>query len=194
MDQWKVILATLMIFGSGVGTGYLMSRSSSSESKGLLPTQTQLGAGQLNPGSVQRTTRPVRPVFFRSSGYLDRHLGLSEEQKAQIQDITKKSHQRIYEFGKPFRDQLRSEHMEVQKQIRQVLIPEQVITFDNLPHSRFKIDPGRPPGRPPRFPGRPGPEDNGIGPSPRSIKPPAKSEQEPSPTKKRTILKTNSLT
>ena len=180
MDQWKVILATLMIFGSGIGTGYLMSRSSSSESKGLLPTQTQSGTGQLNPGSAQQTTRPI---FFRSSGYLDRHLGLSEEQRTLIQDINKESHQRIHEFGKPFRDQLHSEHQEIQNQIRQALTPEQVVTFDNLPHFRFNIEPGRPSGRPPRFPEPPNPKDDRIGPPPHFRKPPQKSEQKTHPTK-----------
>ncbi len=29
MHQWKVILATVLIFGSGVGTGHLLSRAMS---------------------------------------------------------------------------------------------------------------------------------------------------------------------
>tara|TARA_Y100000588_G_scaffold45139_1_gene42701 strand:- start:2166 stop:2621 length:456 start_codon:yes stop_codon:yes gene_type:complete len=151
MDQWKVILATLMIFGSGIGTGYLLSRSSSPESKVPSPNRIQTSDnGQLSPNSITEKTRPARAVFFRSTGYLDRHLELSEEQKIQIQDINKKSHQRIYDFGRPFRDQLQSEQMEVQKQIRQVLTPEQVMLFNNLPHSRFSTELGRPSGRPPR--------------------------------------------
>lgn len=150
MDQWKVILATLMIFGSGIGTGHLLSRSSPIESTRLSPNRIQPSNEQLSSATDTKKTRPARPVFFRSTGYLDRHLKLSEEQKKQIQDINKRSHQRIYDFGKPFRDQLRLEEIAVQKQIRQVLTPDQKGDFDQLPHSRFSKEPGRPPGRPPR--------------------------------------------
>ena len=31
MDQWKAIIATLMIFGSGVGTGHLLTRQAAPE-------------------------------------------------------------------------------------------------------------------------------------------------------------------
>ena len=41
MDQWKVILATLMIFGSGIGTGYLLSKNSQTEPKLLSPKRVQ---------------------------------------------------------------------------------------------------------------------------------------------------------
>ena len=122
----------------------------SPEPKGLSTNRIQPNNGKLSTDLARERTRPARPVFFRSTGYLDRHLDLSVEQKAQIQDITKKSHQRIYDFGKPFRDQLHSEHMEVQKQIRQILTPGQKRNFDQLPHSRFSTEPGRTPGRPPR--------------------------------------------
>ena len=87
-------------------------------------------------------------VFFRSSGYLDRHLELSEEQKNMILELTKQSHQRIFEFGEPFREQLREEHRDLQTQIRGTLTPEQTRVFDNLPHFRFNKEPGRPKGRP----------------------------------------------
>ncbi|MFL2903886.1 MAG: hypothetical protein ACJZ65_06725 [Limisphaerales bacterium] len=142
MDQWKAILATLMIFGSGVGTGHLLTRQTAPET----PTPPQNGTSRFQP---QSNGKEARPVFFRSSGYLDRHLELSEEQKNQIRELTKQSHQRIFEFGEPFREQLREEHRDLQKQIRGTLTPEQTRVFDNLPHFRFNKEPGRPKGRPP---------------------------------------------
>lgn len=142
MDQWKAILATLMIFGSGVGTGHLLTRQNAPET----PTPPQNGTSRFQP---QSNGKEARPVFFRSSGYLDRHLELSEEQKNQIRELTKQSHQRIFEFGEPFREQLREEHRDLQKQIRGTLTPEQTRVFDNLPHFRFNKEPGRPKGRPP---------------------------------------------
>ena len=152
MDQWKVILATLMIFGSGIGTGYLLSNSSQTEPKLSSPNRVQdNNDALLRPDSTTQKTHPARPVFFRSTGYLDRHLGgLSEEQKIQIHEIKVKSHQRIYDFGKPFRDQLHLEEITVQKQIRQVLTPDQKGNFDQLPHSRLSKEQEYSPGRPPR--------------------------------------------
>ena len=148
MDQWKAILATLMIFGSGVGTGHLLTRQNAPET----PTPPQNGTSRFQP---QSNGKEARPVFFRSSGYLDRHLELSEEQKNQIRELTKQSHQRIFEFGEPFREQLREEHRDLQKQIRGTLTPEQTRVFDNLPHFRFNKEPGRPKGRPPHRSGPP---------------------------------------
>ena len=70
MDQWKAIIATLMIFGSGVGTGHLLTRQTASE----MPAPPQNGTPEFQPQSNGKETRPARPVFLRSSGYLDRHL------------------------------------------------------------------------------------------------------------------------
>tara|TARA_B100000959_G_C14901543_1_gene591146 strand:+ start:421 stop:927 length:507 start_codon:yes stop_codon:yes gene_type:complete len=152
MEQWKVILATMIIFGSGVGTGHLISHKDPSSTLG---TDEPKGF-QSKTSDIERNITPsTRPIFLRSTGYLDRHLNLSDEQKVQIQGITKKSHQRIHEFGKPFRNQIHLEHTEVQTQIRQLLTPEQTKTFDNLPHFRFNVKQGRPSGRPPRFPEHP---------------------------------------
>ena len=196
MEQWKVILATMMIFGSGVGTGHLISQKSPPSTLG--PNGFERPEFQPKTSLVGRNNSPSpRPIFFGGSGYLDRHLNLSDEQKMQIQGITKKSHQKIHEFGKPFRDQLHSEHTEVQKEIRQILTPEQVKTFDNLPHFRFNMESGKPSGRPPRFPG----QSNGGNPPPHRKRPDhqgppphPKSEQKPDPTKSRIDLRTSSLT
>ena len=102
------------------------------------------GTSGFQPQSNGKETRPARPVFFRSSGYLDRHLELSEEQKNMILELTKQSHSAFLNFGEPFREQLREEHRDLQTQIRGTLTPEQTRVFDNLPHFRFNKEPGRP--------------------------------------------------
>lgn len=166
MDQLKAILATLLIFGSGVGTGHLLTRQSEPKT----PAPPQNGTPEFQRQSNGKETRPARPVFFRSSGYLDRHLELSEEQKNQIRELTKQCHQHIFEFGEPFRKQLHEEHRELQEQIRGILTPEQTQVFDNLPHFRFNKEPGRPKGHSPHRPGTP---PHRSGPPPHFQKKPA---------------------
>ena len=58
MDQWKAILATLMIFGSGVGTGHLLTRQTTPET----PAPPKNGTSRFQPQSNGKETRPARPV------------------------------------------------------------------------------------------------------------------------------------
>ena len=83
-------------------------------------------------------------MMFRSHGYLDNHLKLTTEQKEQLQKIRKAGHDRVREFGKPFREQIMAEELRVKKEIRGLLTPEQIRIFDGLPHFRINREPGRP--------------------------------------------------
>jgi Spy/CpxP family protein refolding chaperone len=91
-------------------------------------------------------------MMFRSHGYLDNHLKLTTEQKEQLQKIRKAGHDRVREFGKPFREQIMAEDLRVKKDIRDLLTPEQVRIFDGLPHFRINREPGRPGAGHPRTP------------------------------------------
>jgi Spy/CpxP family protein refolding chaperone len=84
--------------------------------------------------------------MFRSHGYLDNHLKLTDEQKTQMLKIRKAGHDRVREFGKPFREQIITEDKRVREEIRALLTPEQARTFDRLPHFRINPEPGRPGG------------------------------------------------
>ena len=183
MNQWKVILATLLIFGSGLGTGYLMrdrAAPNPPDTPGNSPNERRKFAPANGGGNSGRTTQ--RPLFFRSVGFLDRHLDLTEEQTDQIQTIMQGSHKRIREFGAPFRDQLKEEHQNVQKQIRDVLTADQAKKLDGLPHFRFNGENGRPGGRPPHH--RPGgPHLPNKPQSQRPAKPPVQPKAPPAPAK-----------
>ena len=148
MHQWKVILATVLIFGSGVGTGHLLSRRNTPQPENLDGKFSP--ANSANPNSKNFLPPAARPMMFRSHGYLDNHLKLTTEQKEQLQKIRKASHDRVREYGKPFREQIMDEDLRMRKEIRSLLTPEQVRIFDGLPHFRINREPGRPgAGRPP---------------------------------------------
>ena len=137
MNQWKVILATLLIFGSGVGTGLLLD--------GRKPA-TDSDESFDNHSSTSRQTQ--RLVFFRSTGFLQKHLNLSEEQKKQIQEIMVQSSERIRSKSTSFREKLSAEHNVWERAVRQVLTLDQANQFDRLPQVHFRNEPGRPSGRP----------------------------------------------
>ena len=173
MSQWKVILATMLIFCSGIGTGVLLSRRDA-PADGSQPSQL----GKFAPTNSKDDQRSLRPVFFRSPGFLDRHLDLTEPQKEQVQSIMETSHEHIRELSTPFRNQLKEEQQAVQKALREILTPEQAKKFNNLPRYRFLNGKAQPSGRPPRH--RPGgtlapPEKNGTS------KPKEPIEKQPAP-------------
>ena len=156
MHQWKVILATVLIFGSGVGTGHLLSHRNTPQPENLDGKFSP--ANSTNPNSKNFLPPVARPMMFRSHGYLDNHLKLTTEQKEQLQKIRKAGRDRVREFGKPFREQIMAEDLRVKKDIRDLLTPEQVRIFDGLPHFRINREPGRPGAgrpRPPRTNSKP---------------------------------------
>ena len=60
MEQWKVILATMMIFGSGVGTGHLISHKSPSSTLG--PDGLKRPEFQPKTSGVGRNNSRIVPV------------------------------------------------------------------------------------------------------------------------------------
>jgi Spy/CpxP family protein refolding chaperone len=150
MHQWKVILATVLIFGSGVGTGHLLSHRNATDQpapESTNPANPATPNGKFSPANSKGFPQsPARPMMFRSHGYLDNHLKLTDEQKTQMLKIRKAGHDRVREFGKPFREQIITEDKRVREEIRALLTPEQARTFDRLPHFRINPEPGRPGG------------------------------------------------
>jgi Spy/CpxP family protein refolding chaperone len=181
MHQWKVILATVLIFGSGVGTGHLLSLRNAPEQ-----ATPQLGNPDDKSSPANSNTKgfqppSARPMMFRSHGYLDNHLKLTDEQKVQMRNIRNAGHDRVREFGKPFREQIIAEDQRMREEIRALLTPEQARTFDRLPHFRINPEPGRPgTGRPHR------PRTNGPRPPRPNTKPEGPSATPPNPPKSST--------
>ncbi len=120
MNTWKVILATMVIFGTGVVTGGLLVRHS--------------GMRVPRPARNPIMTRPAQPVsagvvrldFLRRAG---RELELTPEQHERVDKILKESQERTRKVMAPY---VREELQRTKEEFREALTPEQRPRFDQL--------------------------------------------------------------
>lgn len=132
MNSWKVILATVVIFGAGVLTGTLITQYSVNLNN---PRHPRAGMG-------------FRPVEFGSPGgmrleflrRIGRELDLSAAQQEQIDRILKESQDRTRKLMEPVGPQLRQEVQRAKAEFRAILTPAQQGAFDQLlkQQQRFK--------------------------------------------------------
>jgi len=121
MSAWKVILATMFIFGTGVITGGLLVRNAS-------------------PGVARQSTAPARQLPVATPGIvrveflrrLQRELDLSAEQKLKVDRIITQSQERSRRLLEPVAPQLREEVNRAKAEFRAVLTPDQEKRFEEL--------------------------------------------------------------
>jgi Spy/CpxP family protein refolding chaperone len=121
VNSWKVILATMVIFGTGVVTGGLLVHYS----EGIHSPRSSKGPGMARPGQFP-SAGLLRFEFLRRAG---RDLDLTPEQKDQLDKIIKDSQERAKRVTAPF---LREEVQRTKAEFREVLTPEQRTKFDEL--------------------------------------------------------------
>jgi len=118
VNSWKVIFATIVIFGAGVITG------------GLLVNHVQ------HPSSRKADDLPqiLRPEMFSKQfiQQLDDKLNLTKDQREQIQKIIAQGQQNIHDLWKIIGSQFRSDLQDTRQQIKEVLTPEQRKEFELL--------------------------------------------------------------
>jgi Spy/CpxP family protein refolding chaperone len=115
VNTWRVILATLVLFGAGVVTGGLLVQHSF-EARLARPRQ---------PGSSRPTTSSpggMRYEFLRRMG---RDLDLTADQRERIDKILSQSQEQTRKI-------LREESQKTKAAFREVLTPEQQAKFDDL--------------------------------------------------------------
>jgi hypothetical protein len=132
VNQWKVILATMVIFGAGVVTGGLLVRHGdhrvfrSPPRNGVAASRpTQFGSAP----SLPATPGILRIEFLKRMG---RELDLSPEQHDRVDRILKESQERTRNLMEPIAPQLRAEVMRTKEQFRDALTPEQQVRFDEM--------------------------------------------------------------
>lgn len=124
MSPWKVILATVIIFGTGVLTGGFV---------------TQRAFRDRAPKPAARVQQPdLVPIpYFARREFLermDRHLNLSREQYDRIAKILQDSQERTRIIVGLVSPELQEELRAVRQEIRQQLTPEQRDKFQELQH------------------------------------------------------------
>lgn len=124
MNYWKVILATMVIFGAGVVTGGLLVRYS--EGMGVRHETSSATAG--------RPTQPasaggMRLEFLRR---LEHDLSLTAEQRERSDAVLKESQERIKKLMEPVSPKIRDEVQRTKEEFRELLAPGQRLRFDEL--------------------------------------------------------------
>ena len=132
MNSWKVILATMVIFGAGVLTGALVMQFASGASSPRHQT-TEVVTRSPEPGSPGG----MRLEFLRR---IQRALDLTADQSEQIDKVLKQSQDRTRKVMEPVAPLLRQELQRAKAEFREILTPAQQAHFDELlkQQPRFK--------------------------------------------------------
>lgn len=114
MSPWKVILATLVIFSSGLAVGALLSKKSRPD-----PIPQPFQRGHTNTPAAWNL---LQRELIRK---LDRELDLTSEQRLRVEKILKESQERTKQIREKIAPELRDEVKNVREQIKAELTPEQ---------------------------------------------------------------------
>jgi len=122
VNSWKVILATMVIFGTGVVTGGLLVRFTG------VPIAQRQPAGQPRP-APPFSAGGMRLDFLRR---VSKDLNLTPGQRDRINEIFRESQERTKKLMEPVSPQLRDEVRRTRAEFVGVLTPEQRTQFAEL--------------------------------------------------------------
>ncbi len=144
VNAWKIILATMVIFGTGVVTGGLLVLHADRARPRVARPAPVVRPGQQNsPGNM-------RLEFLRR---MERELGLTPEQQKRVDALIKESQERTKRLMEPVSPQLRQEVQRAREEFRDLLTPEQRKRFDDIQRQqRLQREPKRQPTNPPSAP------------------------------------------
>jgi Spy/CpxP family protein refolding chaperone len=124
VNTWKVILATMVIFGAGVVTGGLLVHSTARfPHNRQQPGLGQLHAAQPGPAGIMRLDLLRR---------MERDLDLKPDQRERVDKILKAGQERTKEIMEPIEPDLREVVQQAREEFLAVLTPEQRARFEAL--------------------------------------------------------------
>jgi Spy/CpxP family protein refolding chaperone len=124
VNSWKVILATMVIFATGVVTGGLLVRHAG-PGRDRRPAHT---------GGAARTsqTSPAGAMRLDFLRQMEGELGLTPEQREPIDHILKEGQERMKKLMDTVEPRRREEYKRTLEEFRTVLTPEQRQRFDTV--------------------------------------------------------------
>lgn len=131
MKVWKVILATIVIFATGVVTGALLSKSTAPAPVSPAPRQQPAPAVAPVPSWI------VQERFLQ---LLKTELALSPEQFSKLKMVFADSRERMQILMDLINPELQAEKREVADRIRAELTPEQRTRFEQLIKRQHRQD------------------------------------------------------
>jgi Spy/CpxP family protein refolding chaperone len=139
VNYWKVILATVVIFGAGVLTGGLLvnyvnhphakNPHHASGTNAAHPSSVGPDQSRSQDAPIPRLAREMGRQFVEQ---LDEQLQLTPEQHARIEKIVADGQERNREIWTNVAPKMHAVLREVNQQIRAELTPEQLKPFDEL--------------------------------------------------------------
>lgn len=129
MNSWKVILATMVIFGTGVITGGLLVKNTSGPVKDGRQRKVANASGT-NQQPVNVTPPQLARMEFLLRAHKD--LNLSPEQNERIEKIIREGQDKSRKLWDSVAPELRKELQAVHEKIRSELTSEQRRRFEQL--------------------------------------------------------------
>jgi hypothetical protein len=127
VNSWKVILATMVIFGAGVVTGGLLVHNTGSPAKPRVqrpgPAASNAPLPTVTPAQIQRMEFLVRAT---------RELELTAEQRDRVERIIREGQERSRQIWESVAPDMRKELQLVRERIRVELTPDQRRRFEEL--------------------------------------------------------------
>ena len=143
MNTWKIILATLVIFGAGIVTGRLLtSRVLDPKSQ---PEQTSV-VTHGNPSTEKHKLPPPLPGMLRKDfiDRLDKELKLTPDQRERIEKVIGHGQEQARALWRDVEPEMHKTLGATKEKIRAVLTPEQQAQFNHLLKQKTRV-PNRPP-------------------------------------------------
>ena len=139
MNPWKIVVATLIIFGTGVVTGGLLV----SYSDRALHSSTPQPIAANNPRPVVGTTNsaprenripPPMPAPLRKDflDRLERELSLTTVQRERIEKIIADGQEQTRQLWQTVEPQMRGELVTTRERIRNELTSDQIPRFEDI--------------------------------------------------------------
>jgi len=155
VNTWRIILATLVIFATGVVTGgLLVSYANNAQTRpwqNPRPRQADNVRRPIEPAAGREPARPpglpgAVPQFLRKEFLekLNREVNLTSEQRERIEQIIHEGQERNRQIWERVSPELRKEIADTRRQIQAVLRPDQRARFDELMKQRPQRQTGEP--------------------------------------------------